>query len=240
MAMDSEPFDRARRYAPVALAVAMLVVVTLVTATSRLHVRAGTRGPGGPPGPAPTIQPGPTSTPMARPPMTPGPVPAGVTSLLRVLFVVACVVLVVLLALLVVRLVRRTGRLRRRPALAGEMSPTDPGRAVPAALDAAVTAGLVDLADDADPRGAVINAWLGLERAAEKAGATRAPSDTPTDLATRLLGEHAVPADVLERLAFLYRAARYSPRPVDDDMRAEAIAALLAVQDALRTAVPAS
>jgi hypothetical protein len=238
--MDSEPLDRARRYAPVALAVAMLVVVTLVTATSRLHVRAVAREPGTRTVVAPTIPPGPTTTPRAGPPTTPGPVPAGVTSVLRVLVVVACIALVLLLALLVVRLVRRTTRLRSARFPAGETMPAVTGPALPEALDAAVTAGLVDLADDTDPRGAVINAWVGLERAAERVGAARSPSETPAELATRLLGEHAVPADVLARLAGLYRAARYSPHPVDDAMRAEAIEALGAVQDALRPSVSSS
>lgn len=237
--MDTEPLDRAlRRYAPVALAVALLAVVAFVTATSGLHVRAVTRPPGTPPNVSQTLPALPTATPLAGPPTTPGPVPAGVTSVLRVLFVLACLAVVALLVMLAVRLARRTARTRAGRFPAGEAMPAAPSRAVPEVFDAAVAAGLVELADDSDPRGAVINAWVRLEQAAGHAGAARAPADTPADLATRLLAEHAVPADVLARLAGLYRAARYSPHPVDDRMRVEALEALGAVQDALRQPVP--
>jgi len=239
--MDSEPLDRAvRRYAPVALAVVLLAVVAFVTATSGLHVRAVPRAPGTPPTVSQTLPALPTATPITGPPTTPGPVPAGVTSVLRLLFVLACAAVFALLLMLAVRLARRSALTRRGRFSAGEAMPATPSRAVPEALDAAVAAGLVELADDSDPRGAVINAWVRLEQAAEHVGAARAPSDTPADLATRLLAEHAVPAEVLARLAGLYRAARYSPHPVDDRMRVEALAALVEVQDALRQPVPSA
>jgi len=237
--MHSESLNRAvRRYAPVALAVALLAGVAFVTATSGLHVRAVTRPPRTPPSVSQTLPALPMATPMAGPPTTPGPVPAGVTSVLRVLFVVACLAVVALLVMLAVRLARRTARTRTRRFPAGEAMPAAPSGAVPEALNVAVAAGLVELADDSDPRGAVINAWVRLERAAEHVGAARAPADTSADLAARLLAEHEVPPDVLGRLAGLYRAARYSPHPGDDRMRVEALEALGAVQDALRQPVP--
>lgn len=239
--MDSEPLDRTlRRYAPVALAVALFAVVAFVTATSRLHVRSIPRAPGTPPNVSQTLPAQPSAPPLAGLPTTPGPVPAGVTSLLRVLFVLVCLVVVALLLLLAVRIARRSGRLRSGRFPAGAPMPATPSRAVPAVLDAAVAAGLVELADESDPRGAVINAWVRLERAAEHVGAVRGPSDTPADLASRLLADHAVPAEVLTRLAGFYRAARYSPRPVDDRMRVEALEALRGVQDALRQPVPSA
>lgn len=237
--MDSEPLDRTvRRYASVALAVALIAVVAFVTATTGLHVRAIPRAPGPAPTVSQTLPPQPTAPPLTGPPTTPGPVPAGVTSLLRVLFVLLCVAVIALLLLLVVRMARRSARVRRGRFPAGAALPATCSPAVPAVLEAAVAAGLVELADDSDPRGAVINAWVRLERVAEQAGAVRAPSDTPADLATRLLADHAVPADVLNRLTGLYRAARYSPHPVDDRMRVEALDALRGVQDALRQRVP--
>jgi hypothetical protein len=237
--MESEPLDRtARRYAPVALAVVLVAVVAFVTATSGLHVRELARAPRTPRAMPQTLPAQPTATPLAGPTATPGPVPAVVTSLLPVLVVLACLGAIALLVMLAVRIVRHSARLRRDRFPAGEAMPATPGRSGPTVLDAAVTAGLVELADDSDPRGAVINAWVRLERAAEQLGAIRAPADTPADLATRLLSEHAVPADVLARLAGLYRAARYSPHPVDDAMRVEALEAFGAVQDALRQPVP--
>jgi len=238
--MDSEPFARAaRRYAPVALAVALLAVVAFVTATSRLHVRSIPRAAGTPPSAVQTLPAQPVATPISGPPTTPGPVPAGVTSVLRVVFVLACLAVAALLVLLAVRLARRSGWRRDRRFPDGSALPANPIRPVPQVLDVAVAAGLVELADESDPRGAVINSWVRLERVAEQVGAARAASDTPADLAARLLTEHAVPADVLDRLTALYRAARYSPHPVDDEMRVDALDALSAVQDALRSSVPA-
>lgn len=91
----------------------------------------------------------------------------------------------------------------------------------------AVRAGIDDLDDDAvDPRRAVIACWLRLEHAAAAAGTPRAPGDTPTDLVTRMLAAHRVSARSLNRIAILYRRARYSPDEVGADMRVEARAAL--------------
>ncbi len=237
--MDSEPLDRTvRRYAPVALAVALIAVVAFVTATSGLRVRTIPHAPGAPRNVSGTVPAEPTATPFAGPSTTPGPVPAGVTSLLRVLFVLACVAVVALLLVLAVRVARRSARLRRARFSTGAATPAAPGTAGPVVLEAAVAAAIVELADDSDPRGAVITAWVRLERAAGSVGADRSPSHTPADLVTRLLAGRAVPAVVLDRLAGLYRQARYSPHPVDDRMRAEALEALRAVQDALRQPVP--
>lgn len=96
-------------------------------------------------------------------------------------------------------------------------------------LSRAVDAGLADLAAGGDARAAVIACWAALERTAAAAGTTRRRSETPAELATRLLAAHAVSADSLGSLADLYREARYSPHRVDDDMRTRAGAALARV-----------
>lgn len=236
--MDSEPLVRnVGRYAPVALAVALIALVAFVTSTSGLHVRSISRAPGTPPSVSRTLPAQPTTPPLALPSTTPRPVPAGVTSLLRVVLVLACLAAVALLLVLAIGIARRSVRIRHPRLPAGAAMPATSSSDGPTVLDAAVAAGLVELADDSNPRGAVINAWVRLERAAEQVGAARAPSDTPADLASRLLAHQAVPVEVLDRLAGLYRAARYSPRPVDDRMRVEALEALRAVQDALRQPV---
>lgn len=238
--MDSEPLARAaRRYAPVAVAVALLALVAVVTATSGLRVHALSRAPGTPRSVSPTLPTQSTATPMAGLPPTPGPVP-DVSHVLRLLFVLACLAIGALLALIAVRLAHRSGWRRATTVPDGPALAANTSRPVPEVLDAAVAAGLAELADDSDPRGAVINAWVRLEQVAEQVGAVRAPSDTPADLATRLLAEHAVPTEVLDRLAALYRAARYSPRPVDDERRVAALDALGAVQAALRQPMPAA
>ncbi|HEX2418052.1 MAG TPA: DUF4129 domain-containing protein [Micromonosporaceae bacterium] len=91
----------------------------------------------------------------------------------------------------------------------------------------AVAAGLEELdLDGVDPRSAVIACWLRLERAAAIAGTPRQPSDTPGDLVARMLVEHEVSQHVLDRLADVYRQARYAPGEVGQAMRDEARDAL--------------
>ncbi|HEU4421066.1 MAG TPA: DUF4129 domain-containing protein [Pilimelia sp.] len=118
-------------------------------------------------------------------------------------------------------------QLRRRPG-GGAADPV-PGSRTAASDDvvAALDAGLVELDDaDGDPRRAVIACWVRLERAAAAAGTPRHIADTPTDLVTRLLAGHSVSATVLAGFAAVYREARYATHTVDDDMRAQARAAL--------------
>lgn len=92
---------------------------------------------------------------------------------------------------------------------------------------AAVVAGIDDLDDPTiDARRAVIACWLRLERAAAEAGTPRAPSDTPGDLVSRMLTEQRISAELLARLADVYRWARYAPHDVDERMRVEARRAL--------------
>jgi len=128
--------------------------------------------------------------------------------------VVGGIVLVVLFGLMVWTLAREIGR---------RLSHTASAEEVVAALDA----GLIDLSDaDLDPRRAVIACWLRLEQAAAAAGTPRKATDTPTDLVTRLLGEHNVSGDVLARFADVYREARYATHAVDERMREQARVAL--------------
>ncbi|MGH3648137.1 MAG: DUF4129 domain-containing protein, partial [Micromonosporaceae bacterium] len=91
----------------------------------------------------------------------------------------------------------------------------------------AVQAGIEELSvTGTDPRSAVITCWLRLERAAGEAGTPRQASDTPGELVARMLAAHQVSAPVLDRLAAVYRRARYAPDEVGEPMRAEAQEAL--------------
>ncbi|WP_432979997.1 DUF4129 domain-containing protein [Dactylosporangium sp. CA-233914] len=99
---------------------------------------------------------------------------------------------------------------------------------------AAVEAGLVELSDtDTDPRRAVIACWVRLERAAAAAGTPRLVGDSPTELVTRLLGEHRVSRPTLEGFAEVYREARYATHPVGERSRQDAIAALRQIRSEL-------
>jgi Domain of unknown function (DUF4129) len=116
---------------------------------------------------------------------------------------------------------------RRRRATVERAGAAPRPRPNAAEVVAAVEAGLANLDDaDADPRRAVIACWVRLEEAAAAAGTPRLASDTSTDLVGRLLADHAVSADVLAGFAAVYRQARYATRTVDDEMRAQARAAL--------------
>jgi hypothetical protein len=92
-------------------------------------------------------------------------------------------------------------------------------------LTEAVDAGLRRL-DEGEPQDAVIACWVLLERAAAKAGTARRPSETPAELAARVLAEHRVSAEALDRLAQLYREARYSRHVLGEPARVEARTAL--------------
>jgi hypothetical protein len=95
----------------------------------------------------------------------------------------------------------------------------------PAALSEAVDDGLVALTSGPVDE-VIIACWVRLEDAAAAGGVTRLPSETPTELAVRVLARFDVPAEPVERLLSLYRAARYSRHRLDEDDRAAAIAAL--------------
>jgi hypothetical protein len=138
--------------------------------------------------------------------------------------VIGCVILAVLLGVMIWTLAREVTRRRVR----GKMPPRQLSRTASAEeVVAALDAGLIDLSDaDLDPRRAVIACWLRLEQAAAAAGTPRQSTDTPTDLVTRLLGEHNVSGDVLGSFADVYREARYATHAVDERMREQARAAL--------------
>jgi Domain of unknown function (DUF4129) len=97
-----------------------------------------------------------------------------------------------------------------------------------------VRAGIAALDDEAAPTDAILACWLRLERVAATFGVARDPADTPTDLVVRLLGAHDVRRETLVGLATLYERARYSPTPLDESARAEARAALQAIEADLR------
>lgn len=93
----------------------------------------------------------------------------------------------------------------------------------------ALRAGLADLDAGGDARRAIIACWLRLERVAAAAGTARLVADTPGDLVIRLLSQHRVSRAALERLADLYRRARYAPAVVGDDLASAARVALAQV-----------
>lgn len=110
-----------------------------------------------------------------------------------------------------------------------EPSPPDPG----AELMLEATSPQVQrmLLAEGDPRNAVVACWVALEDAATSAGLIRDPAETSVEFAVRVLDRWSVPAEVIEQLGKLYREARFSSHPVEEEARQQAVAALTAVHD---------
>jgi hypothetical protein len=143
-------------------------------------------------------------------------------------------VLVALLALvasgaLVTYLVRST----RDLAPGGALTP-------PRAAGAAVRDALVPAAQEAllaieqpDAREGVVRSWLLLGDAAAVAGFPARPAETAAEYAARIVAELSMPGSELDRLADLYREARFSQHEIGDPQRAEARELLRRLRDRL-------
>lgn len=109
----------------------------------------------------------------------------------------------------------------------------DPARAVATALAADARAHEAELAEGS-PRNAVVLCWHRFEVQAEQAGVPRRPSETSAEFTVRLLAlAEADPADV-ERLAALYREARFSEHELGEEARSAALEVLRAIHRDLR------
>ncbi len=94
------------------------------------------------------------------------------------------------------------------------------------ALVAEVDAGIEDLRAIRDPRAAVIACYVRMERFFRGEGLGRRPSDTPLEFIARALRARKVDGPSPLGLTRLFERARFSDHPVDETMRADALAAL--------------
>lgn len=133
---------------------------------------------------------------------------------------VLLVVIVAVVAFVVVRAVVR--RLRLDP-----VTPKDSVEApvLPDVLVAGVRASEAQL-DRGTSSEAVINAWLTLERTALEVGLDDDVSRTPTELVSAVLDEYDIDRPSIERLAAIYREARFSVHPIGEEHREAAREAL--------------
>ncbi|GGB70518.1 hypothetical protein N798_12290 [Knoellia flava TL1] len=140
---------------------------------------------------------------------------------------VVLVLIVAVVVLLVVRALLR--RLRRDP-----VTPKDEVEApvLPDVLVAGVRASEAQLEHGTSTE-AVINAWLTLERTAAEVGLEDDVARTPAELVGAVLGDFDVDRVAIERLADLYREARFSVHPIGETQRAEAREALRSVREDL-------
>jgi hypothetical protein len=99
------------------------------------------------------------------------------------------------------------------------------------ARDAAAAAAAIP----ADPRAAVLAAYARMEAALASVGLARRPSDAPRQYLARIEAELGGGRRPVAHLTELFERARFSPHPVGEDARSEAIGAL----EALRTELEA-
>lgn len=86
---------------------------------------------------------------------------------------------------------------------------------------------------DGDPRNAIVGAWHRFEVQGERAGVPRRASETSSEYAIRILDLAEADTGPVNRLAELYREARFSDHPITEEHRSEALAALAAIRRSL-------
>lgn len=89
------------------------------------------------------------------------------------------------------------------------------------------------------PRNAIVQCWLRLERAVERAGLERDEADTPAEFTSRVLGRYDVDPEAIDALATLYREARFSDHVLGETEREAAVVSLDALHRSLRDATSA-
>ncbi len=104
----------------------------------------------------------------------------------------------------------------------GERGPRSARRAVAEAVEQS----LGSLADEPDPRRAVIAAYARMERALGASGIPRRPPEAPLEYMQRALRQLRAGARPVTRLTGLFAVAKFSAHPVDAGMKDDAIAAL--------------
>jgi Domain of unknown function (DUF4129) len=119
--------------------------------------------------------------------------------------------------------------LRRRLG-PGRLPTLDPASALSLALDESVD----DLRAERDARRAVIAAYARMELALERHGLPRRAYEAPLEYLGRVLRELRVRSSSVLALTELFERAKFSCHEIDDEMKEEAIDALLAVRDDLR------
>ena len=90
---------------------------------------------------------------------------------------------------------------------------------------------LDDLRAEPDARTAVVAAYARMERGLGGLGLRRRPSEAPLEYLSRALARLSVSGEAAHRLTTLFERCAFSPAPVDEAMKAEAIEALEAIKD---------
>lgn len=94
---------------------------------------------------------------------------------------------------------------------------------------------LDDLRGERDPRRAVIAAYARMERSLAWFGLPRRAFEAPLEYLARVLAELHASAESVTRLTALFERAKFSPHEIGGALKADAIDALVAVRDELRS-----
>jgi hypothetical protein len=100
-------------------------------------------------------------------------------------------------------------------------------------LTLAVEESIDDLRRERDPRRAVIAAYARMERVLRRHGRARRAAEAPYEYLTRILSDLRVRPEAVADLTELFERAKFSIHEIDAGMKAQAIAALVAVRDDL-------
>lgn len=84
-----------------------------------------------------------------------------------------------------------------------------------------------------DPRNGIVACWDRFERRAAAAGMSRHEWETSSEFTLRVLDTVVTDTAAVERLAVLYREARFSDHPVGEERRLAALEALDAIHESL-------
>lgn len=141
------------------------------------------------------------------------------------------VVLIAAAVALLVSLWNRRPRLQWRKARPPEDFDVLDDLARLVAADAAAQRTLLAIGS---PRNAIVACWLRLETLTAEAGFERDPADTSEEFTSRILNQFAIDSSSVDRLAGLYREARFSSHHMGEAERAAAIETLDALHGGLR------
>lgn len=95
-----------------------------------------------------------------------------------------------------------------------------------------ITRDLIDeLREGDDPRSAIQRAYAAVETGLGTDELARKPAETPLTYLNRVFGRNKEAAPPLENLTRLFEVARFSQSPIDEAMRAEAIAHLVEIRE---------
>jgi len=106
----------------------------------------------------------------------------------------------------------------------------------PARLVEAITSDAAEqdgLLRDGDPRNAIVAAWLRFEAQGDSVGLGRRSWETSSEYAIRILDLVSADSGAVNRLAGLYREARFSDHPITEVHRSEALEALAGIRRSL-------